>query len=365
MDDTTSHGPPSEPADPPRVDHDQRLSTRIAPPTFDVSRLPKPLIECGCGDCPAAADPLADDSEVWRDTLWAATCCPTPQPMTVKRAAKAYRVYQTASFNASGRTSRFEEIRDQHGHIMDAERDLLDRWDGEVTTVLLSFRLSPIETADRQPHAIEGDEVGADLNGAGYELTVGSPSGSGCGSSREWVPPVQLDGRLHDPWRNIYDCISHHLGDYDWEYVGVVAPTESAATPHLHLYLWVRDAKDTITVDHVRPAVESFVRNAVGAKAKHHSVEQGESDAAVIRHSPRPLSMNDTQRRRVARYRGEEDFKQNTRGLAYVMHQRPHWALRPLVDDSCRDTVDSVRLQGAAISWASPHRWFFSSQGLK
>ena len=289
----------TEPADPSRIDHESRRNTRLAHPSFDATRLPKPLVECGCGDCPDAADPLADGSEVWRDSLAASEVCPTPQPMTIERACRAYLVYQQASKNSPDRTSRFEATRNQHGLLMDAERDLLTEWGDDVTTVLLSRRLSPIAT-ERGPSSEDAD---AD----DYAISVGNSS-SDESSSRQWLPPIKLDNRLHDSWRNVYDALKYHLREFEWEYVAVTAPTESAATPHQHIYLWIRDPEDEVSVDHVCPAIDSHVRNTKGARSEDHPVEAGESDAAVVQHDPPRVDANDERDLYIYRQRGEKAF---------------------------------------------------------
>jgi len=336
-----------------------RRQTRLAHPSFDATRLPKPLVECGCGDCPDAADPLADESEAWRDSLTASEVCPTPQPMTIERAAEAYLVYQLASRDSAERTSRFEAIRNQHGLLMDAERDLLTEWGDDVTTVLLSRRLSPIAR-----------ELGPSSEGAGvddYVPSHGKSVDEGLESDetdRRWIPPIKLDNRLHDSWRNVYDALKYHLQEFEWEYVAVTAPTESAATPHQHIYLWIRDPEDEVSVDHVCPAIDSHVRNTKGTRSEDHPVEAGESDAAVVQHDPPRVDANDERDLYIYRQRGEKAFRQNTAGFAYVMNQRPHWVLKQVLDGESDVGVGDVAVDGAAVAWASPNKWFSSSDGF-
>jgi hypothetical protein len=238
---------------------------------------------------------------------------------------------------------------------MDAERDLLTEWGDDVTTVLLSRRLSPIAT-ERGPQCED-----ADIDD--YAISVGNSS-SDESSSRQWLPPIKLDNRLHDAWRNVYDALKYHLRDFEWEYVAVTAPTDSAATPHQHIYLWVRDPEDEVSVDHVRPAIDSHVRNTKGARSEDHPVEAGESDAAVVQHDPQRIDPDDERDLYIYRQRGEKVFRQNTAGFAYVMNQRPHWVLKQVLDGESDVGVGDARLDGAAVAWASPNKWLSSSDGF-
>lgn len=71
--------PDAEPADPKQPDHKARRDTRLVPESFDAHNLPKPLVECGCGECSDRVDPLADESHAFRDVYYARDECPTPQ----------------------------------------------------------------------------------------------------------------------------------------------------------------------------------------------------------------------------------------------------------------------------------------------
>lgn len=354
---SSTTGPTTEPADPETVDHNVRRQARIAPSWVTVSNIPNPLLECGCGECPDGVDPLADDTEPWRDVLSVAENCDAPIPMTIERAATTTYAYETAAYH-SDRTSRFERVRDTHGRYMDAERELLERWNGEVTTGLLSLRIRPVDEVPKG----EVEEGG----GANYGLTSvadaedDSTESDGGETVRRWWPPVQIDNRLHDGWEYVRDRLRAHLESFEYGYCWVVGTTDSAATPHLHVLLWIRDPDEEITVEHLRPAVESFVRNTTGAYPDDHPVSPGESDAAVTRHDPpRCDGIDDDQLLHIYHERGDEGFPINTAGFNYVMNQRPEWCMREVVenDDVGRGAVDYVDLDGAAIAWASPNDW--------
>lgn len=363
----------TEPHIPARIDHEVREATRIAPERVDVTDdgFPNPLTECGCGECSDRVDPLADEdavfgafSDVLDRQVYAADECPTPRPVTVQRAGEIFHAYQKAAYEREGWSSRLSDVENTHGRYMDAERELLDEWAGEVSTALLSLRVSPVEDVEGS-RAINADdayswgEVGAAAHGS-----CESPSSVVSGSGRRWVPPLVLDDRLSDSWGYVRDRLTAHLSDFEWEYCWVVSATESAATPHMHVYLWVRDSEDELSVDHLRPAVQSFVRNTRGASAEYHEVTAGESDAAVVETTPKRQDISEEQAIHVFHQRGDEGFKRNTAGMAYLMHQRPEWTLRRILRGKSSVTGERRSLQGAAFSWASAKAWIGSSAGL-
>lgn len=74
-----NHPATTEPADPNDPDHQARRETRLAPQTL-VDKLPDPLKECGCGDCPPGADPLAENDS--GESI--AEVCDSPRAVTVE-----------------------------------------------------------------------------------------------------------------------------------------------------------------------------------------------------------------------------------------------------------------------------------------
>jgi len=361
--DTTSQ---TEPADPAQIDHSVRRRTPIAHPHTDVESIPKPLIECGCGGCPDGADPLAEESEVFRDVQMAADSCgEKARPMTVERAATAYYVYQSALLDRpDGKGGRLGHLKTSYAEAMAAERALRHEWDGEETTALLSFRLPPVEP-------VEGGVSGNDDDyGIHFTFDSRGDTDSSEQPARQWLPPLQIDTRLRDPWRNIYQALYRNLGDFEWEYYWIVSPTDSAATPHMHVYLWIQDPDDEITADHIAPAVETFVRNADSAREEHHPIDDNaDSGAAVIRHDPDLLdtdSMAKGEDQIIENYEqeGEKGLQLNTAGFAYLQHQRPDWVLKRLRSGETSIPDEQTALEGAAIAWASPNDWVGSSDGF-
>jgi len=328
---TTRESPTSEPADPVRVDHQSRRQTRLAHPSFDTERLPTPMVECGCGECSDAVDPLASEDEVWRDAMMAVEVCPTPRPMTVERASEAYLRYQRAVYNRAEWTSLGERTRNRHGVLMGAERDLLNQYGDDVTVVFLSLRLSPVEV----------------LNG-----------------ERRWVPPVQLDQRLHDSWQNVYGTLSYQLRDFDFEYVAVTTTTTTAATPHTHVQILVEDPEDEVSVEMARSMVDSHVSNTKGAYPEDHPVKDSQQDAAIVFHDPPRVDFNEDRDLRILKARDGEGFPMNTVTMQYMADQRPHWVLDNVYDGASDVDHDSVLVDGGAVAWASPHRWLKWSDGI-
>lgn len=144
----------AEPADPDRVDHEDRRSTRLAP-RDRVDDLPDPFVECGCGACHDAADPLGDP----KGPVTAAGVCQSPRPVTVERAREIYIRYQRSQYS-SDNTSKFERHRGKvYPRILRVDQDF--RALDSLTTVMITRRISPL------------DESG------------------------EWIPPLKLNEMLH------------------------------------------------------------------------------------------------------------------------------------------------------------------------
>lgn len=134
--------------------------------------------------------------------------------------------------------------------------------------------------------------------------------------------------------------------------------TRSAATPHLHVHLWVRDPDDALTVEHLRPAVESFCRNTPDAHIEDHPVGTDESDAAVIDHdAARYDEVGDETLLDLFHDRGDEGFPMNTVTFVYILNQRPEWTIKRIYDDGSTFEEEREALEGAATAWASSRRW--------
>jgi hypothetical protein len=341
----------SEPADPAEINDERREQTRLAPDWFDIERVPTPLVECGCTDCPPQCDPLADGDEgaftdVLRDSLTAKDECPSPQPMTLERAGRAYYAYQTALYRKPNKTSALERTRGLHGRCMQAERDLLHQYD-DPTTVLLSFRLSPI---------VDPTEADADY----YDVTP--TVDTSVAAKRHWQPPVLTDQQLHEALEPLIRTLRRKLlSAFDWGYCWVVSGTDSAATPHLHCLIWVDDSDNAIGTRRMKVAVETVIQGDNRFREQYHPVgDDQESDSLVIDHTLRRAG--DIPEDRLIPLIKESDherYEANTAGFYYLMNQRPHWVLRRIRDGDVSLTEQQTQtdLQAAATAWASPCNW--------
>lgn len=321
--------PDSEPADPDVdvIDHEERRDTRLVHSGFDTDNLPKPLVECGCGECSDAVDPLAEDTFAFRDFRYAKDECPEAEPMTVRRAAEAYIRYQKAADNDPAKTSLLEVTRNHYGNLLGAERELFDRMN-DPTLIFLSLRVSPI----------------ARQNG-----------------KRRWIHPVTLDQRLADSWENVRGVLNYRLKEYDTEYVWLTATTDSAGTPHRHVLIYADDPDDGVSINVPRAAVDSFVNNTQGAEASDHPVEAGNSDAGMLFHDP-PKAEEALINRNYQEHGGP--FWVPTVPLYYIANQLPHWCLKNVYDPTHPMNADSVQVDGGAIAFASTNNWLGSSRGF-
>jgi hypothetical protein len=385
----------TEPAVPEDINQQIRRQTRLVPESHKTERLHRPLVVCGCEeDCPDRYDPLAEemsqDTHAFGDHLdrsdMAADECEDAQPITIGRAAEAYYRYQMADYHRGDRTSKLDRVEAKHGQYLDAERRLLDEMDSP-STALLSLRVSPLEGGDddsdtdnyevtpKSTSNSDGSETsttnGMDSEGGvsepnpdHYEVTPKNHTDHS-DPAQDWIEPVRLDERIHDSWESVRETLRYHLDEFeDWEYAWVVSTTDTAATPHLHVYLYVEDPDDELTVKHLRPAVESYVSNTIGAHPDDHRVSADESDAATVFHDPETISYEPSQVRQILREMDTDRFKPNTRGLAYLLSQRPDWALRRILTGQSSRDDEQTALEGAAIAWASPKKWLDSSEGF-
>lgn len=300
--------------------YQRRRSTRLAPSNVKTSRLPKPLLECGCGDCPEHVDPLADSG----DTTLAADACHNPQPMTVERGTDVLLRYQRAAWNSDSRTSKYERSLGKYQSLLEADRQMRRQYDGRLTTVMLTRRLSPIERG-------------------------------------QWVTPYELDQRLHSPDRSVNDALRYRLRDYAYEYLGVAATTDSAATPHEHIYLWIDDSDDEINPSLFTSLIEKHVTVVTGASGEKHRV----GEAITVEHNP-PLV--DHVPNRISRILDDStttadgSVPVNTAGAQYLASQLP---FLPIGDVYCADVeVDEAVIDGATVAWVGAHDTIRSSSGI-
>jgi len=177
---------------------------------------------------------------------------------------------------------------------------------------------------------------------------------------RRWIPPVTLDNRLADSWENVRSVLNYQLRDYDREYVWITAATDSAATPHRHVLIYVEDSHNQIGIEIPRAAIDSFVANTIGAEASFHPVELGQRDAGIIFYDP-PKADEALKNRNFEEYGGP--FWIPTVPLYYMANQLPHW-FKNVYDPAHPIDTDSVQVDGGAVAWASQNNWVSCSQGF-
>ncbi len=326
---TDRHGA-SEPADPPSSGvYQSRRGTRLGPDTLKPDNSATPLWECGCGECSHWVDPLA----VATVTQYAADECQSPRLMTIERAKEAYVRYQSASHQHAERTSAYERHLAKYASIMEADRRLQRAYSG-LSTAMLTRRQSPL------------DEHG------------------------EWIKPVSLHSRLADTFASIRKSLNYHLGrkhGLEWEYLAVTAMTDSAATPHQHILLWVEDAENELHRNMLQPAVNNHVASVATAEHEHHG--QG---AVTLQHSPDRVdhvpaaySAIRDQTRTVEQGEFGPNVPANTTVAQYVASQLPHLYLGHVLGESHGEQEHlETHLEGGAVAWASPYRTVCSSSGV-
>ena len=235
------------------------------------------------------------------------------QPLTVGEARKTYTKIQLDSISREDRTSKYERQRyDIYKRIHDADRQFIDDYD-DLTTVMFTCRLSPLD-------------------------------GNG-----NWLTPWECDQMLHGgaSQRSIRDALKYQLGEFEFGWVAVTAPTTTAGTPHDHYYVWIDDPENEITTDQIAPALNKHLKHCVNAYDQHHQYRRDGTDGAITyRHSPERTSQG------------------NTEGATYVAKQLAHLPIGDYNNDEKPDPSDTL-IEGAALAWASPFNWFRSSSEVK
>lgn len=170
-----------------------------------------------------------------------------------------------------------------------------------------------------------------------------------------WLTLWECEDMLND-WktvrRPVSDAIRYHLDGYDYEWVAVVSPTDSAATPHEHIYLWVDDPDNEVDTSYLKPALEKHLDACQNAYEKHHRYnEDGSRGAITYRHCPERIDTPD--------HVSVDDGKQTT-GAQYLASQLVHLALGDYYDNE-RDNPAMPLLDGGVLAWATHHKWFRGS----
>lgn len=325
--DDQSTGADTEPADPSldTVQITERSRVPVAPSDLSVSKIPKYVIECDCGECAGYVDPL-DDA---RTPFYAKETCPTPGVMTVKRARSAYLAYQIAAYRDESMTSAYERDLMTYARICEADRQFQRDYE-ELTTALLSTRLSPLDDG-------------------------------------EWQSPVALERRLSQSRDGILRRLRRtHLADFEWQYVRLTAGTDHCATPHDHYLFWIEDSDDDIGVSNFESAIEHHVDTVAGAFERHHQYAPDGSEGAItVQHDAATTDTVPVKFMEIADWSDTTDgdwFPDSTSVAKYVATQLPHLSLGDYLADE-RD-VSAADLDAAVSKLASPRDWFAASRGV-
>jgi len=281
------------------------------------------------------------DMSFMDSTAWAKSMCPNPCPLTVERAGEVFARYARANVSKDGLTSKPERELSNYRKVMQLDRYARREYEDDLTTVLLSFRVSPIIVD---------------------------------GVSRRWANPILLADVLLAHRSEVLRRI-RRIGRYvdGRRYCWVVTGTEKYATPHYHVYLWCDDGANDIRSTDFTYARDAHI-DGYQASIDHHRIDpEGENGTVTIRYNPDVVdtetgtteTMDDgttldfTAIRRAERESNDEPYHEATKGALYVGSQLPYLAGFDI-------DAHPADHQTAAIKWAHcgirGRRWFGCSQ---
>ena len=286
----------TEPGDPSAPKHETRRELPLAPSSVKAERIPTPLTNGG-------------------------------QVLSVAEAGETYLRTQRASWNSETRTSKYERHRFHvYPRILEADRHF-QRCFENMTTAMLSRRLSPLDESDN------------------------------------WLTPWECNEMLHGGTihRSTRESLDYHLAKFTYEWVAVTAPTRSAGTPHEHIYLWVDDPEDKVTTDHLTPSLDKHLKYCANAYQKHHRYgPDGTQGAITVDHSPRIVKEPPEKLSQILEASSPHP---NTAGAQYLASQLAHLPLGDFYSENHDDPPQAL-FEGAALAWASPRNWFRASKGV-
>lgn len=262
-------------------------------------------------------------------------CLPAPlvegeRPLTVKEARDAYLKIERTAWTTEGHTSKYMRHRKElYPRLLEADRQLQERFDG-LTTAMLTRRLSPLDEND------------------------------------EWLTPWECVSLLHGGTvrRRVRRCLNRHIA-LPFEWVAVTAPTESAGTPHEHIYLWIEDPENEVGVTDLAPALNKHLDGCQNAYERHHQFMQDGSEGAItVEHAP-PLTGTVPEKFFQIREESEASARPNTSGAFYLARQLAHLPVGDVYNSNEPNPPEPL-LDGGALAWASgeTYRWFRASQGV-
>lgn len=143
--------------------------------------------------------------------------------------------------------------------------------------------------------------------------------------------------------------------------------TDSAATPHQHILLWVEDPENKLASDMLQPAVDKHVASLATAEHEHHG-----DGAITIQHSPDRVDHVPAAYSAIREQTSTVECGQygpsvpaNTAVAQYVASQLPHLYLGHVLGESHGEQEHlDTHLKGGAVAWASPYETLSSSTGV-
>ena len=168
----------------------------------------------------------------------------------------------------------------------------------------------------------------------------------------EWIRPVPLRRALNDPWDNMKRMLRRKLSEFPrYEYVRATRYSDTAATPHNHLLVFVEDTADELHSDVAESIVNCYVRGNEFASPEKHE------DASILEHDIPKANNN--------RSESDSHSHSNSTFLTYMMNQHPDWCLTKIWDPSSAVDTDSTQVDAATIAWSSHLDGFSASNGFR
>jgi len=249
--------------------------------------------------------------------------------VTVDEARETYVKVERDAWGTDGRTSKhMRHKKDLYPRILEADRQFQDQYEG-LTTAKLTRGISPWDDSGERLTPWEIDMM---LNG---------------GSVRSQV-------------RNSLDYYLRGKGGFDFEWVAVTSVTRTTGTPREYIYLWIEDPENQVSTGHLAPALKKHLENCENAYDEDHAYdEEGTGGVITVQHSPALVSEHPEKLSEIFR-KSEARDRPNTTGAQFVATQLVHL---PVGDysNSKRKNPPDILLEGAALAWASPNRWFRAS----
>jgi len=257
---TGVYKPPTDPSPRDwRVNRSDRDTSLVAPPWVALNgNLPKKYHACGCGHC---------EEKHFFDGNGGSIDCPRPVPVTIAGARQIYQKAEGSNYANNVVGGDVQRGQQQYARLMKADSEALNVADdgtvargrtdyGQITTVLLSLRLSATDTNGRL------------------------------------VTPYTLVQDLKDSWAEARQKRPRDIGERLAAYFWTFAGTDEWATPHVHSYLWYYDPDNAVREDHFEGVVRRFVEVATfPAKQETHFVDDDPTNDLVdgpvrVEHTP-------------------------------------------------------------------------------